>query len=79
MAPNYLGTTDHACQSDRRWFAAHPASNARLRRRVAGEFQPFEHEAGAGRLVLVVQVRPGLRLRSVAPLLSYRSVSKDRT
>ncbi len=63
------GAVAQACEDDRRWFASHPRRMARLRRRVAGEFHPFEVQAGVGRLVLVVQVSPGVRLRSVAPLL----------
>lgn len=66
-----------ACEDDRRWFASHPRRTARLRRRIAGEFHPCEEQAGGGRLVLVVQVAPGVRLRSVAPLLRTSFVSKD--
>lgn len=57
-----------ACDGDRRWFAAHPERHRRLRRRIVGEFQPFEEQAGPGPLVVVAQVRPGLRLRAPVPL-----------
>jgi len=60
---------DRACESDRLWFKHHPGHSHRVRQRVAGEFGPHEAEAGPGPLVVVTQVRPGLRLRTVATLL----------
>jgi hypothetical protein len=66
-----LTAIDRACEGDRRWFEAHPGQAQRLRRPMAGEFHPFEGQTAQPPLVLVLQIRPGLRVRAGAPLLRF--------
>lgn len=58
-----------ACESDRRWFAEHPGASRRLRKRIPGEFTPCEYAMVPSELTIVVQVAPGARVRSPAPLI----------
>ena len=59
-----LAAIDRASDSDRAWFAHHPARAYRLRPTVPGEFPGYTYPAGAERLALVKQLLPGTRQRS---------------
>jgi hypothetical protein len=58
---------DRACESDRVWFEQHPDNDVRIRPLMAGECLPFDDPSGQV-MVLVRQLRPGVRLRSFLPI-----------
>jgi len=53
---------DRASEQDRLWFDAHPAANVYLRSEIPGEFP-----SGAPQMVIVTQIRPGIRQRQRVP------------
>lgn len=67
---NFLAPDDWgpalASKDDADWFAAHPGVNVRTRRPMAGEVSGLA-EVMPNWLVVVTQIRPGMRIRSFRP------------
>ncbi len=59
----YENLISAVCDDDRAWFERNPGRNARTRDLVPGEFWPVEFPIGSK--VLVQQLAPGVRTRSV--------------
>ena len=54
---------DRASEDDREWFAARPTCRYRVRLRIPGECG----DTPGGDCVLVTQIRPGVRTRTLLP------------
>jgi hypothetical protein len=62
------GAIDRACEGDRLWFECHPGRDVRIRPLMAGECLPLDDPSGQA-MVLVRQLRPGVRVRSFLPIV----------
>lgn len=72
---NVVAALEEASASDRAWFELHPEESYRTRPAVDGEFWPMVQTA-IPLYVLVVQVRPGYRLR--CPVLRLHPPETER-
>src|SRR5579883_755754 len=62
LSESYQETVERASEQDRLWFEAHPKANIYLRSEIPGEFPD-----GVPQMVLVTQIRPGIRQRQRVP------------
>jgi len=73
--PEVSAAIDRISENDREWFERHPGVDERIRLAAYGEFWPTFDSASV-LYVIVMQVRPGFRLR--VPVIRLHLPESDR-
>ena len=73
----HSAASETATERDRIWFERHPVAESYTRRAIADEFPPTEPQPAKATLVLVHQIRPGVRMRT--PISKYAVKQMERS